>query len=164
MILKAGVAVLKPDFDPEQPYSQEFLITHPERICSSYGKTKMELYYTKGGKGKTGTIGKSGPAQDGIVVARKSSKCASAVCGPLRDGRALSVFMCFSSCDSCAHAWAPHYVCNHILDKNDEPLPWRYINNVKSLITEELCVFYIKDVLHLAESRRKGDLFPGPGL
>ena len=31
-LLKAGVAILNPDYNPELPYSQEILITHPERI------------------------------------------------------------------------------------------------------------------------------------
>jgi len=52
VLLKAGVAVLNPDFDPEVPCSQEILITHPKRICS-YDYTKMEIDCTKGEKGKT---------------------------------------------------------------------------------------------------------------
>ncbi len=31
-MLKAGVAVLNDDFDPNKPYSEEILITAPERI------------------------------------------------------------------------------------------------------------------------------------
>ncbi len=86
VLLKAGVTVFNPDFDSEGPYSQEILITHPERICS-YDETKMELDCTKGGKGKYDTIVNSGPGDDGTVVVTKSDKCASAVSGRLGDGR-----------------------------------------------------------------------------
>jgi hypothetical protein len=34
VLLKAGVDVLNRDFDPEVPYSQKIMITHPERIYS----------------------------------------------------------------------------------------------------------------------------------
>jgi hypothetical protein len=50
VLLKAGVAVLNPDFDPELPYYEELIITKLERICS-YGETKVDLDCTKGGKG-----------------------------------------------------------------------------------------------------------------
>jgi hypothetical protein len=40
VFLKAGVAVLNPEFNPEVPYSQEIMITHPERM-SSYGKPNI---------------------------------------------------------------------------------------------------------------------------
>ncbi len=73
LILKAGVAVLNPDFDPAVPYSQEILITRPERICS-YDETKMELDCTKGGKGKSGRCPTTGPGDDGTVVVAKSDK------------------------------------------------------------------------------------------
>ncbi len=121
MLLKAGVAVLNPDFDPVVPYSQEILITHPERIWS-YDETKMELDCTKGGKGKSDAIVTSGSGDDNIVVVTKSNKCASAVCSRLGDGRALPVFMCFAYGESYAHAWAPHFVCEDILDKDNQPL------------------------------------------
>jgi hypothetical protein len=51
--MKAGVAVVNPD--PMVPYSQEILITKPERICS-YDETKMELDCTRGGKGREDKI------------------------------------------------------------------------------------------------------------
>ena len=72
-----------------------------------HDETKMELECTKGGKSKTDTIVKWAPGDDGTTV---GSKCASAVCGRLGDGRALSVFMCYAFRDFYAHAWAPHYV------------------------------------------------------
>lgn len=40
VLLKAGVAVLNPDFEPEKPYSEEVIITKPTRICSYEGKAK----------------------------------------------------------------------------------------------------------------------------
>ncbi len=47
--MKAGVAVVNPDYDPDLPYSKEIPITKPERICS-YDETKMELDFTRGFK------------------------------------------------------------------------------------------------------------------
>jgi hypothetical protein len=109
VLLKAGVADVSPDFDPEMPYSREILITHPERICS-YDETKMELDCTRGRRGKIKKCVRSDPEDDGIVVVTKSSNCASAICGRLGDVRALPAFMCFSSGDSYALAWVTHYV------------------------------------------------------
>jgi len=147
VLLKAGVSVVNPDYDPEVPYSQEILITHPERICS-YDQTKMELECAKGGKGRKDWTLKAGPDDDGTTVVTKSDKCAFAVCGRLGDGRSLPVFMCFASGDSYEPSWAPHNVCEDILDKDDNPLPWRYISNAKGSITEEYCAIYIETVLH----------------
>jgi len=81
VILKAGVAVVNPDYDPEVPYSQEILIIHPDRICS-YDETKMELDCTKGGKGRKDRTLKAGPDDDGSMVvtemvARFRCLCAS---------------------------------------------------------------------------------------
>jgi hypothetical protein len=42
VLLNAGVALVNPDYDPDLPYSQEILITKPERIWP-YDETKMEL-------------------------------------------------------------------------------------------------------------------------
>jgi hypothetical protein len=69
--------------------------------------------------------------------------------------RALLVFMCFAFGDSDAHAWAPHFVCEDILDKNNQPLAWRYISNAKGSITEEYCAIYIEDVHHPAQGYPK---------
>ncbi len=51
VMLDARVAARIPDYDPEIPYREQILITHPERICS-YDETKMELDCTKGGAGR----------------------------------------------------------------------------------------------------------------
>ncbi len=99
-LLKAGVADLNADFDPELPYSQEIMITKPERICF-YDETKMELDCAKGGKGKKDQTLRV-PNDDGSTVLTKSGKIASAVCGLLGDGRSLPVFVCFASRDSYA--------------------------------------------------------------
>ncbi len=93
---------------------------------------------------------KRGPGDDVTAVVTKSSKCASAVCGRLGDGRALPVFMCFAFGDSFAPAWASHYVCDDIFDKDGNPLAWRYISNTKVSITKDLCASYIEDVLRPA--------------
>ena len=148
VLIKAGVAVLNPDFDPEKPYSEELIITKPGQI-GSYDETRVELDCTRGGKGKKDRTLRV-QNDDGTTVVTKSDKSASAVCGRLGDGRALPVFVCFASGDSYAPAWAPHYVCDDILDKDGKPLPWRYISNPKGSITEEFCALYIEDVLHPA--------------
>jgi hypothetical protein len=145
VLLKAGVvAVLNLNFNPEVAYSREILITHPERICF-YDETKMELDFTRGGNGMTDRCLTISPSDDGIVVVTKSDKCASAVCGRLGDRRGLPVFTCFASGDSYAFAWASHYVCYDILDKDGNPIALRYISHVKGSITEESCAMYIED-------------------
>ncbi len=121
MLLKAGVAVLNPDFDPELSYSEELIITKPERICS-FDETKVELDCTKGGKGKKDRTSRV-PNDDGTTVVTKSDKCASAVCGRLGDGKGLPVLVCFALGDSYAPAWAPHYVSDDIKKKRGEATP-----------------------------------------
>ena len=51
VLLKADVAIRNLDFDPELPYSQEILFTHPQKICP-YDGTKMELDWRTKGKKK----------------------------------------------------------------------------------------------------------------
>jgi hypothetical protein len=148
VLLKAGVTVLSPEFDPEKPYSEELIITKPERICS-YDETRVELDCTKEGKGKKERTLRV-PDDDCTMVVTKYDKCTSAVCGRLGDGRTLPVFMCFASGDSYAPPWALHYVSDDIKDKGGTPLPWRYFSNPKGSITEEYCAVYIEDVLHPA--------------
>ena len=89
VLLDAGVAVRNPNYDPSVPYSEEILITHPERIFS-YDETKVELDCTKGGSRKRDRFVKP-IDNDGETVVTKSSSCASAACGRLGDGRALPV-------------------------------------------------------------------------
>jgi hypothetical protein len=144
--------VVNPDFDPELPYSQELLITKPERICS-YDETKVELDCTMGGKGKKDRTLRV-PNDAGTTVVTKSDTCASAVCGRLGDGGFLPILVCFPSSDSYVLAWVPHYVCNDIMDKDKKLFPWRYISNAKGSITEEFCAIYIEDVLHPATPSR----------
>jgi hypothetical protein len=43
VMLDVGVDVRKPDYDPEIPYSEEILITHPERI-RSYDEDGVRLH------------------------------------------------------------------------------------------------------------------------
>jgi len=51
VLLDAGVAICNPEYDSTVLYSEELLITRPERICS-YDETKVEMDCTKGGAGK----------------------------------------------------------------------------------------------------------------
>jgi hypothetical protein len=88
----AGVAIVNPDFDPDEPHSEPIFITHPERI-SSYDETRMDPDCTKACGGNTDCIVKAGLGDDGTSIVTKSSKSGSAVCGRLGDGRALPIFV-----------------------------------------------------------------------
>jgi hypothetical protein len=161
LLLDAGVAIINPDFDPTIPYSQEILIIHPERICS-YDETKMELDCTRAGRGNTDRTIRDTNKDDGTTLVTKSSKCGTAVCGRLGDGRSLPCFVCFASGDSFQPSWTPHYVSDEVFDKNGDPLEWRYISNVKGSMTEEFCCIYIEDVLYPALGYPKHrDTHPG---
>ncbi len=52
--------MLNEDLDPNKPYSEEILITAPERICS-YDETRMELDCTTAVNGKTNVVIRAGP-------------------------------------------------------------------------------------------------------
>ena len=149
VLLKAGVAELNPSYDPSLEYSEEILITHPERICS-YDETKVELDCTSGGKGKTDTFIRDGPTDDGTGVVTKTGKCASAACGRLGDGRALPVYMVFASGEQLAGAWTPELEAPDILDNEGNTLKWRYTCNEKGSVDSEFCKDYVTDVLHPA--------------
>jgi hypothetical protein len=69
VLLKAGVAVVNLDYDPDLPYSQEILIPKPKRICS-YDETKMELDYTRGFKGRKDKAIRNGPGDDGKTIVK----------------------------------------------------------------------------------------------
>ncbi len=106
MLLDAGVDVRNPDYDPEIPYSEENIITRPDRICS-YDETKMELDYTRGSAGYRDRFVRERLKDDGEVVVTKSSCSDLAACGRLGDGRALPVYIVYASGDSYEASWAP---------------------------------------------------------
>jgi hypothetical protein len=87
VLINAGVSKFNPDYDPDEPFSQEIIITAPERLCS-FDETKMELDCTKAGKGNTNRTIKAGVNDDNTVIVTKCDKCGSAICGRLGDGRA----------------------------------------------------------------------------
>ncbi len=81
VMLDARVAIRNHDFDPEIPYFEEVLITHPERICS-YDETKMELDCTRSEASKRDRcIRDVRFPNNGETVVTKSSSCASVACG-----------------------------------------------------------------------------------
>ena len=122
----------------------------------------MELDCTRTGSGRTDRTVRAGMTDDGTTVVTKSSKCSTAVCGRLGDGRSLPVFVCFASGETFDPSWTPHYVSDEICDKNGEPLEWRYINNLKGSMTEEFCGIYIEDILYPALGYPKNkDTHPG---
>jgi len=109
VLLNAGVAVSNPDNASNLPYSQELISTVPEKICS-YKDTKMEMDCTKAGKGNDDKTIRDGVEDGNTAIVTKSSKCGSAVCDRLGDGRALLVFTVVNSDDSFEPAWASHYI------------------------------------------------------
>ena len=138
VFINAGVARLNPDYDPNEPFSQEIMITAPKRLCS-YDERKMELNCTKASKGNIDrTIGND-PEDDNTAIVTKSHKCGSDVCDRLGDGMALLVIIVFNFGESFKLAWASHYVCDDILDDEGNPLVWRYNSNAKGSVNEECC-------------------------
>jgi hypothetical protein len=125
VLLKVGVARVNPDFQPDVPYNQEILITHPKRI-TSYDETKLGMDCTKGGKGKGDMIVRACHADDGEGVVPKTTSCASATCGRRGDGKALPPMIVFSFGETWDHEWSPHIVYDDLKDKDGNPLPWRY--------------------------------------
>ena len=149
VLIGAGVAKLNEDFDQNMPYDEEIFITHPERICS-YDETKMELDCTRGGAGKKDRHVRAGIQDDGESIVTKSSKCASAACGRLGDGRALPPYIVFASGETYDARWAPHYTAPDIVDKDGNELAWRYTSNLKGSVDSDFCADYIENVLHPA--------------
>ena len=122
VLLDAGVAVIHPDYDPTVPYSEELLITRPERI-GSYDETKVELDCIKNGAGKRDRCIRDNLfLVDGEVVVTNSDRCASVACGRLGDGRALPVYIVFGSGETFDPAWAPEITTPDIMDKDGKPL------------------------------------------
>ena len=117
VLIKAGVDVPNPSFDPDVPYSEELLIVAPERIFS-YDETRVELDCTDPSKGASGRIVRTCGKDDGTSIVTKSSKSAFAVCGRLGDGRPLLVYIVFNSGDSFEPEWATHVVSDTIFDKD----------------------------------------------
>ena len=149
VLLDAGVAIRNPDYDPNIPYSEEIFIIHPERICS-YDETKCELDCTRGGAGKKDRLVRAGAEDDGEAVVTKSSKCASAACGRLGNGKALPPYIVFASGETYDADWAPHFTVPGIYDKDGNELAWRYASNLKGSVDSEFCADYIDSVLYPA--------------
>lgn len=149
LLVDAGVAEINPHYDPNLEYSEEIVITHPERICS-YDETKVELDCTSGGKGKTDTFIRDGRTDDGTGVVTKTGKCASAACGRMGDGRTLPVYMVLASGEEVSGAWTPELEAPDIFDKEGNTLKWRYTSNVKGSVDSEFCKDYLTEILHPA--------------
>jgi hypothetical protein len=60
------------------------------------------------------------------------------------------VFIVFASDNSFDSAWAPHIVSDTIFDTDGKGLAWRYTNNAKGSINEDMCALYVKEILHRA--------------
>jgi len=85
VLINAGVVELNPNCDPNVVYTEEIIITHPERICF-YDETRMEMVCTDPTKGKSDKIIKR-LGDDMTTVVTKSSKTGSACCSPLNKSR-----------------------------------------------------------------------------
>jgi hypothetical protein len=77
----------------------------------------------------------------------KSDMRASVACGRLGDGRALSVYIVFGSGETYDPAWAPDITTPKILDKDGEPLAWRYTCNTKGSVNAEFCADHVQNIL-----------------
>ena len=145
----AGVAEPNTSFNPNLPYSEQLIITHPERIVS-FDESKLEVDGTRGGKGKTDRITRVGIEDDGECTVPKSDKVATATCGRIGDGKALPAFIVFNSGEEFDVAWAPHYESDIIDPRTGNKIAWRYSSNHKGSMTEDLCCDYMEKVLYPA--------------
>ena len=146
VLIKAGVDVPNPTFDPDVPYSEEFLIVAAKRICS-YDETRVEMDCTDPSKGASGRIVRASSKDNGISIVAKSSKSASGVRGGLGDGRPLLVYIVLNSGDSFEQEWATHVMSDTMFDKDGKRLPWRFSSNGKGSLNEVLCSLYIEEIL-----------------
>jgi len=148
VLLDAGVVVMNPAYDPSAPYSEDIIITRPERVCS-YDETRVELNCTKGGTGKRDRAIRI-PFDDGETVVTMSERCASAACGRLSNGRALPVYIVFGSGETYDPEWASDIKTPDILDKDGKPFAWRYTCNTKGSVNAEFCPDYVENIFRPA--------------
>jgi len=160
VLLNAGDAIINPNYDHTEVFSQEILIPHPERVCS-YDETRLELDYTTHGKIKGDRYINTGENENGEVIVSRNSKTASAVCGRLGDGKSLLVFIVFASGDEHDAMKTPEISepsrAHNIVDKNGNPIVRRYTSNVKGTVNDTFCADFIETVLHPALG------YPKPG-
>ncbi len=78
VLVKAGVAVINPEFDENVLYSPPILIVHPERIIS-YDETDVSQDQTAASRAKAGRTVTAGAGDRGEVVATKSSMHITAI-------------------------------------------------------------------------------------
>ncbi len=77
----------------------------------------------------------------------KSSCSSSAACDRLGDGRSLPVYIVYATGETYDTSWAPEITTPDILDKDVEPLQWRYTSNLKRSVNDYFCASYIENVL-----------------
>ena len=146
VLVNAGVAHVNPDYDPNAPFSMEYIIDHPQRIAS-FDETRVEMDCTKGGKGNREKVIRNGIDDDGEGVVTKSDACATACCGRLGDNRALPPMIVFNSGESLDANWCPGHSTPDILDKDGNPLKWIYQCNDKGSMNEAMNLHYVKNIL-----------------
>ena len=149
VLVKAGVAERNPAFDPNKPEDEMIFITHPERIASA-DETKCELDCTNPGRGSADKIVRANCNDDGEVIVTKSNSAATIMCGRTGDGKPLPPYTVFASGESFHWSWAKRYESEHFVDKEGNPLMWRYASNLKGSLKEELYVDYLQTIVHPA--------------
>ena len=149
VLLTAGVAERNPAYEPTEPFSEEILITRPDRIVS-FDETRVELDCTSGGKGKTDRCLRESIHDDGETIVTKSNSTATAMCGRTGDGKALPVMVVFASGDSFHFQWAPVITSTYFKDRDGNPLEWRYRSNKKGSLNEEGYVDFLRSIVHPA--------------
>jgi hypothetical protein len=146
VFVKAGVARVNLDYDPNVEGSEPILIDQPH-LLASFDETKVTLESTTTSKGKQDRGLRAGVENNGECFVTKSSSCAIVVCGRLGTGEALPPCTIFASGNTYHPAWAPHFLSN-IKNKDGEYMAWRYASNEEGSLNEEGDVDYVMKVLH----------------
>lgn len=149
VFVKAGVAVRNPNYDPNMPDSEMLIITKPHLIASA-DETKCECDMTNPARACGDKIVRANIEDDGEVIVTKSNSAATAMCGRTGEGKALPPYIVFASGDSFHWSWAKVYESPHFVDKDGEPLKWRFASNAKGSLKEELYIDYLKTVVYPA--------------
>ena len=87
-LVKAGIAVRRPDFDPSKKDSEPIRITRPERIIS-FDETRIQLDMTDGTHAPHAKTVRDGPHDTGETLAAKGGGMASGVGGSTAAGDSL---------------------------------------------------------------------------
>ena len=157
VLVKAGVAVVNPDFNENVPYSEPILIQHPKRIFS-YDETNVSLDQTSASHAMAGRTVTAGAGDRGEVVATKSSMHITAIGGRVGP-YALPVGVVFASGDSFPCTWCGNPPIGNVIrgvstktklpngeETTTELLDW-YAAKKKGSMNTNLCGKYTEEVI-----------------